>query len=34
MPIVSAVCGLLDGSLSAADAVESLLARPLRSEGL
>jgi glycerol-3-phosphate dehydrogenase (NAD(P)+) len=34
MPIVSAVCGLLDGSLSAADAVESLLARPLRSEGI
>jgi glycerol-3-phosphate dehydrogenase (NAD(P)+) len=34
MPIVSAVCALLDGSLSAREAVESLLARPLRSEGI
>jgi glycerol-3-phosphate dehydrogenase (NAD(P)+) len=34
MPIVEAVCGLLDGSLSAGEAVESLLARPLRSEGI
>ena len=34
MPIVSAVCALLDGSLSAREAVETLLARPLRSEGI
>jgi len=34
MPIVSAVCALLDGSLSARAAVETLLARPLRSEGI
>jgi glycerol-3-phosphate dehydrogenase (NAD(P)+) len=34
MPIVAAVCGLLDGSLSARDAVGGLLARPLRSEGV
>ena len=34
MPIVEAVCGLLDGSLSARDAVERLLARPLRAEGV
>ena len=33
MPIVEAVCGLLDGSLSAREAVGQLLARPLRSEG-
>jgi glycerol-3-phosphate dehydrogenase (NAD(P)+) len=34
MPIVSAVCALLDGGLSAREAVEALLARPLRSEGI
>jgi glycerol-3-phosphate dehydrogenase (NAD(P)+) len=34
MPIVEAVCGLLDGSLSARVAVDQLLARPLRSEGV
>ncbi|HEY0115844.1 MAG TPA: NAD(P)H-dependent glycerol-3-phosphate dehydrogenase [Allosphingosinicella sp.] len=34
MPIVEAVCALLDGSASAGEAVEGLLARPLRSEGV
>lgn len=33
MPIVLAVAGILDGSLSARDAVASLLSRPLRAEG-
>jgi glycerol-3-phosphate dehydrogenase (NAD(P)+) len=32
MPIVEGVCALLDGSASAAEVVEQLLARPLRSE--
>ena len=32
MPIVAAVCALLDGSASVSDIVEHLLARPLRSE--
>ncbi|MFN3724811.1 MAG: NAD(P)H-dependent glycerol-3-phosphate dehydrogenase [Allosphingosinicella sp.] len=32
MPIVEAVCALLDGSASAKDAVEALLSRPLRAE--
>ncbi|WP_106640465.1 NAD(P)H-dependent glycerol-3-phosphate dehydrogenase [Allosphingosinicella vermicomposti] len=34
MPIVDAVCALLDGAVSADAAVETLLARPLRSEGV
>lgn len=34
MPIVAAVCALLDGRASTRDAVEGLMARPLRSEGV
>ena len=34
MPIVSAVCDLLDGSAAAPDVVERLLSRPLRAEAL
>jgi glycerol-3-phosphate dehydrogenase (NAD(P)+) len=34
MPIVAAVCALLDGSASARDVVGALLARPLKSEGI
>ena len=34
MPIVAAVCALLDGRASAAEVVEGLLARPLKSESL
>jgi glycerol-3-phosphate dehydrogenase (NAD(P)+) len=34
MPIVSGVCALLDGSASAGQVVERLMARPLRSEGV
>ncbi len=34
MPIVAAVCALLDGSASAKDVVGGLLARPLKSEGI
>jgi glycerol-3-phosphate dehydrogenase (NAD(P)+) len=34
MPIVAAVCALLDGSASAKDAVDMLLSRPLRAEGV
>lgn len=34
MPIVEAVCALLDGSVSAKDAVGMLLSRPLRAEGV
>jgi len=34
MPIVGAVCALLEGRVSARDVVEGLLSRPLRSEGL
>lgn len=34
MPIVGAVCALLDGSASARDAAEMLLSRPLRAEGV
>jgi glycerol-3-phosphate dehydrogenase (NAD(P)+) len=34
MPIVEAVCALLEGRSSAAEAVEALLARPLKSEGV
>ncbi len=34
MPIVEAVCALLEGRASAGEAVEALLARPLRSEGV
>ena len=34
MPIVEAVCALLDGSASACDAVDMLLSRPLRAEGV
>jgi glycerol-3-phosphate dehydrogenase (NAD(P)+) len=33
MPVVDAVCALLDGSVSVDDVVTSLLARPLRHEG-
>jgi glycerol-3-phosphate dehydrogenase (NAD(P)+) len=33
MPIVEGVCALLAGRISAAEAVEGLMARPLRSEG-
>ncbi len=33
MPVVDAVCALLDGSLNAPEAVTRLLARPLRGEG-
>jgi glycerol-3-phosphate dehydrogenase (NAD(P)+) len=32
MPIVAAVCGVIDGSLSVAAAIEALLTRPFRSE--
>jgi glycerol-3-phosphate dehydrogenase (NAD(P)+) len=32
IPITDAVCGMLDGSLTARQAVDQLLARPLRSE--
>lgn len=34
MPIVAAVCALLDGSATAKDVVDGLLARPLKSEGV
>ncbi len=34
MPIVEAVCALLAGTASAKDAVDMLLSRPLRSEGI
>ncbi|MGF1549516.1 MAG: NAD(P)H-dependent glycerol-3-phosphate dehydrogenase [Sphingomonadaceae bacterium] len=34
MPIVEAVCDLLSGAVSAEGAVEALLSRPLREEGL
>ncbi len=34
MPIVAAVCALLDGSATAKDVVGGLLARPLKSEGV
>ena len=34
MPIVDAVCALLEGRVSARDAVEMLLSRPLRPEGV
>ncbi len=34
MPIGASVCALLEGRLTAEDAVERLLARPLRSEGV
>jgi len=34
MPIVSAVCALLEGKVSAGDVVEGLMSRPLRSEGV
>lgn len=34
MPIVEGVCALLDGSASAAQLVDRLMARPLRSEGV
>ena len=34
MPIVATVCGLLDGSVSAPEAVGALLARPLKAEGV
>jgi glycerol-3-phosphate dehydrogenase (NAD(P)+) len=34
MPIVEAVCALLDGSASGRNAVEMLLSRPLRAEGI
>jgi glycerol-3-phosphate dehydrogenase (NAD(P)+) len=34
MPIVSAVCALLDGRTSAGQVAEQLLARPLRAEGV
>jgi glycerol-3-phosphate dehydrogenase (NAD(P)+) len=34
MPIVAGVCALLAGKASAAEVVEQLLARPLRTEGL
>jgi glycerol-3-phosphate dehydrogenase (NAD(P)+) len=34
MPIVSAVCALLEGKVSAGEVVEGLMSRPLRSEGL
>ncbi|MEA3016299.1 MAG: glycerol-3-phosphate dehydrogenase [Sphingomonadales bacterium] len=34
MPIVAAVCALLAGEASVEDAIESLLARPLRPEGV
>jgi glycerol-3-phosphate dehydrogenase (NAD(P)+) len=33
MPVVDAVCALLDGSMRVDEAVKSLLARPLRGEG-
>ena len=33
MPVVDAVCRLLDGSATAAAAIDALLSRPLRSEG-
>ena len=33
MPVVDAVCALLDGSANVADVVRALLSRPLRSEG-
>jgi len=33
MPVVDAVCALLDGSASADTIVSALLARPLRPEG-
>jgi hypothetical protein len=32
MPIVAAVCALIEGSAAATDVVETLLARPRRSE--
>jgi glycerol-3-phosphate dehydrogenase (NAD(P)+) len=32
MPVVDAVCGLLDGSVSAQRAVEAILARPIKGE--
>lgn len=34
MPIVAAVCALLDGSATAKDVVDGLLARPLKSEAV
>lgn len=33
MPITAAVCGLLDGGISASDTVQRLLSRPLKAEG-
>lgn len=33
MPIVDAVCALLDGDVSASEMAKALLARPLREEG-
>ena len=32
MPIVAAVCALLDGTATVADVVQALLARPLKAE--